>query len=512
MGYEEQHWWELETVSSDATDIGRSGIVVLLGTGVSMVSYYLLRIILAQGLSQDSFGAVILMLSLVDILIIGSLLGLNQGLIKYIPSTDQGSKEQDTYITISFLTALVVSVIIAGIGLYFIDSVREVLFTESTPTGFVILTMLAVPFYSIIRLSAGALRGYQDSLLFSIVSKLFLPGGRLVSAAIGLLLFGTGVAVVTSILTAYALTAIFGVLMILLKGWRPTFHSSAKVLPFFTFSIPLLFSSSLYILLTKSDKLIIGYFRDSTVAVGQYEIAVTIASLLIVFHKSFSFLLFPRISELVEDNKRAEIPQIYNHATKWILIFTVPLFCILVFSPNVFISLFGGDYTLKPLYLPIVILACARLVDSVLGPNGQALLGFGRSRTVLVYNGISVSLNILLNIILIPLYGITGAAVSSFVGYLCMNILKSGDLFINHNFNLFSYSSIMYSIVALMFAALVSNIVPDPDWIVSEIALAISIGAAAFIGGLVALYLTGGITKQDRESVQEIFDTLSTIV
>ncbi|SEU14038.1 flippase [Natrinema hispanicum] len=498
-------------MTTDATDVGRSGLIVLVGTGVSMLGFYLLRVVLAQALSRDVFGAIILMLSLLDIAVIGCLFGLNQGLVKHLPATNRGDHEQNTYITISFGIVGITSILLAGIGILFLEQVREAAFAGSVSSEFIILTLIALPFYALIKLSAGTLQGYQESTLYTLVSKIALSGGRLIAAVGALLLVGSGIAVVAGILVAYVVTAAFGLALILWTGWRPEFDSDAAILSFFSFSFPLLLSSSLYILLTTADKVMIGYFTSATATVGQYEVVVTIASLLTVFHSSFSFLLFPRISELVSNGRSNEIPSLYNQATRWILIFTVPLLSVILLRPGVFVDLFGDEYTLGSLYMPIVILAGAKLVDSVLGPNGQALLGFGKSRTIFIYNSIAVGLNVILNIVLIPRYGVIGAAISSLVGYICMNFLKTTDLYVNHQFGFFDRGAVLYSIVALITATITSTLIPDSTWIVSSILIVGIIATTALFGGLGALYFTGEVTNEDRKTVKSIIGMFSKV-
>ncbi|WP_081661599.1 flippase [Halopiger djelfimassiliensis] len=498
-------------MTSDATDIGRSGLIVLFGTGVSMFAFYLLRIALARGLPQDVFGAIILMLSVLDIAVMGCLFGLNQGLVKHLPSTSRGDSEQNTYITVSIATVIVTSVLLTAVGMLSLDYIRRTVFADSVSRGFVIITLVALPFYAIIKLSAGTLRGYQDTVSYTLVSKIALSGGRLLAAVAGLLIVGSGIAVVLGIVVAYVATAVFGLVFVCWSGWRPTIDTNVGVLSFFSFSLPLLFSSSLYILLTRADKLMIGYFTSATATVGQYEVAVTIASLLTVFHKSFSFLLFPRISELVSDGKQKLIPPLYNQATRWILVFTTPLLSVIILRPAFFVDLFGNDYALDPVYVPISILAGAKLVDSVLGPNGQALLGFGKSRTVFVYNCIAVSVNIVLNILLIPVYGIVGAAISSLVGYLCMNLLKTGDLYLNHQFDLFDRGSVLYTIVSISSASIISVIVPETGGLVIEVLFVVAVAATSLVTGVFSLYKFNYINSRDKETVKNIFDTLSNV-
>src|SRR5207245_8517272 len=80
-----------------------------------------------------------------------------------------------------------------------------------------------------------------------------------------------------------------------------------------------------------------------------------------------------------------------------------------IFSPFL-LSLFGHDF--RSGHTALTILACWMLVDMATGPVTVVLLMSGKSLWNLVNTTTSLTVNIVLNVLLIPKYGMTGAAIA----------------------------------------------------------------------------------------------------
>jgi O-antigen/teichoic acid export membrane protein len=183
---------------------------------------------------------------------------------------------------------------------------------------------------------------------------------------------------------------------------------------------------------------------------------------------------------------------------------TTPAFLVLIVSPNSLIAIFGDQYQAIEIAPLISILAVGLYIDAVVGPNGEALLGFGRSRVVLYYNLIAVGLNLTLNILLIPYMEILGAAIASMIGYTLMNLLKSYDLYVHHSIPVVDKSSVMMATTSFAGGLIFSQLITISGSFAVEFAKSIVIGAVCLLIGMATLIATGSVTQEDKELLIEI--------
>ena len=94
--------------------------------------------------------------------------------------------------------------------------------------------------------------------------------------------------------------------------------------------------------------------------------------------------------------------------SRWILTMAIPISLIFVLYPGKVMLLFGPDYIVSAPVL--VILTGAAFIQAILGAPGAVLTMAGYTRLALWNSLGAFILNIIMNIILIPRYGIYGAA------------------------------------------------------------------------------------------------------
>lgn len=96
-----------------------------------------------------------------------------------------------------------------------------------------------------------------------------------------------------------------------------------------------------------------------------------------------------------------------------------------------FVIVFFGDWLLKytygldyvDAYLPLIILVIGQIINSGFGAVTIILNMTGHERDTLIGVSIAVIINIVMNILLIPMYGIIGASIATVITLLCWNVL-----------------------------------------------------------------------------------------
>jgi len=169
-----------------------------------------------------------------------------------------------------------------------------------------------------------------------------------------------------------------------------------------------------------ADTGLLGYYMTDF-EVGLYNAALPTAMLILLPHKAIGSLALTSFSELNERNREAAQDSLQT-ATYWVFSLVMPTFLILIlFSEQVLYILFGSEYRAASVVLSI--LALGYLISALVGRVGSYLKSRSRTKYVLYNSGAALTLNLVLNVVLIPIYGIIGAAVATASSIILSNLL-----------------------------------------------------------------------------------------
>jgi O-antigen/teichoic acid export membrane protein len=200
---------------------------------------------------------------------------------------------------------------------------------------------------------------------------------------------------------------------------RPRLHAPtvrvllAYGLPYAAYSIAQNFSNRL-------DYFLVRLFNDAS-AVGVYSISVTQGELLWILPTAVGFVLFPRVAALVgTDAERAAAETAFS--LRWGALVTAcgAIVLALIATPLTRI-MYGNAYL--PAVTPLRILLVGIVASSFVQLLSSLLLGSGRLRLLILTTSVGLAINVSLNLVLIPHYGINGAACSSAVSYSVVGLL-----------------------------------------------------------------------------------------
>jgi O-antigen/teichoic acid export membrane protein len=402
---------------SELSTLVSSAALVLVGSLFGSFSKLLEQVIVARLLTPAAYGEVSVAIAVMSFSVTLSLVGLNQGMPRFMARYDNPRDIRGTWITgllISVLVATVLALALLAGG----DILMERLFEESTPQALLVLFVAAIPFVAGQGLGIGALRGFENTIYRTYARDLLYNGLRLATLVV-LLLAGLGVlaagyAYLIAGATAFVVSHLFLNRLLSLRG-EVTIRARELV----RFSAPLVVASAVSKLLSQADTLMLTYFLDSE-SVGLYNAAYPLAAGLPVILASFGFLYLPLTSRLDADGKREEIDEVHKLTTKWIFIAGFPVLLVFVAFPRDAIAIvFGGEYVEAGAALAV--LAVGFFTSAAVGRCQDALSAFGYTGYILAVNTLAAVANIVLNLVLIPAYGVIGAAVASALSFVALN-------------------------------------------------------------------------------------------
>ena len=160
-----------------------------------------------------------------------------------------------------------------------------------------------------------------------------------------------------------------------------------------------------------SDNLVIAKYLPAE-QLGIYAAAFSLGSLLDFFQRAFSPIFTPLITEQYVKGNHAEISFLFRKSAAWIFGLTFPIFLVMFFyAPFVLHFIFGEGYI--PGASVLMIIALGFLINIATGLNYNILLLHQKTKVMFILNVIIVISNVLMNIALIPYFGIVGPALAS---------------------------------------------------------------------------------------------------
>lgn len=415
------------------SDAGQKALNALAkGAGVTAIAMiaskflsYLYRITIARFVGPDAYGQLSLALMVVGIGGTLSLLALNNGILKFIPEfRASNDKSKIRGIVLSSLYITVPTSLIITLSIFFGAEFIAIEIFESPELVPLLKIMSVTPFFSTLSsiffdvtkaynkiiYKAGTVRILQNMIQLAVTVALVILGYDVIGAAWGWI---TGL-IVAAILGFYFMEKKIG--PILFSNVKPEYQYQ-KLL---RFSTPLLLSGIITSVMGWADTGFLGYYMSDT-EVGLYNAALPTALLIILPHKAIGSLALPSLSEL-NQRDRDSAEDALQTATYWVFSLVFPTFLIMtLFSEQVLYILFGAEYRTASLALSI--LAVGYLFDAFVGRVGSFLQSTGHTKYILYNNSALIILNIVLNIALIPIYGLIGAAIATTTSMIASNVL-----------------------------------------------------------------------------------------
>ncbi|NCP71778.1 flippase [archaeon] len=176
------------------------------------------------------------------------------------------------------------------------------------------------------------------------------------------------------------------------------------------YSWPFALSNLFTIIFFNFDKLFISFFINDF-QLGLYSSSVTLISFLTAIISLFSFVFFNLFSKY---SFKKQVSSILNKFLKVSMIISFPIFLGgILLSKEIIQLVFGSEYILASTSFSILLLFFFLMSFSVIFTI--FLMAHNKEKFVLKIRGISTGINIFLNFIFIPLFGIIGAAITTVI-------------------------------------------------------------------------------------------------
>src|SRR5690554_206996 len=239
----------------------------------------------------------------------------------------------------------------------------------------------------------------------------------------------------------------------------------------FSFSLPLVIAGFFGIMMSVADRFIIDYFMDRS-EVGLYSLAYKLGLLMNVFVIAFRTAYLPHFLSIgkPDPGSRIEretlISELRLTLIKFIGLISILFLAVVILLQYLFKIEIAGFFLINPDYIkaayivPFILLAYA--FNGLAAFFSLAPYMSGKSFHFVITDVIGFTVNITLNFLLIPHYGIMGAALATLVGYYSASLYMYFVFTAELKKNIFGREviAIITGCLISLYAASVSNLLP----------------------------------------------------
>lgn len=201
---------------------------------------------------------------------------------------------------------------------------------------------------------------------------------------------------------------------------QPEFEARAWLLSL----APLSLLAGLDVMNSYMDVILVGWF-DTQRTVGVYRVALQASMPVFFVLAAVNAVAGPAMAKAHAASDRRELQRVATWTVRTGLLGALPAAAgLILFGSEILGFLFGETYSSGSTALAI--LSAGQLVGVAAGSVGLLLNMTGHERDTVVGSGIAVFINLVLNLVLIPVWGMTGAATATALSLVTWNLILIG--------------------------------------------------------------------------------------
>ncbi len=480
--------------------LAKQGSITFAGNVINGLLAYVIVMVITRFVSPGVYGLWVLATSVILFMQVFANLGLPLAIDYFVPQyldEDEPGKAKGVIVQVT-ATVLITSSLVAAAVAYTAADIAAFFQEPALEIGLLLLA-ITIPMLAIYRVLLTSFYSIKKLQYRVIMRDITRPIVRFAITA-GLLLAGFGLlGLVVGYVVGLFIAITIGLVLFTYKAWHLVSATLEPVAnrPLFTYSVPLAMTSVVFVLMGHVDYFVLGFFLDSS-DVGVYRVGYMLGSGLMIIFNSLSPVFKPLIAETREDT--ALVEERFRVAARWIAGITFPLAIVLTLGASSFLAvLYTPQYTEASLVVGL--LAFAFLFNVTFGgPDGSLLQGMGYARVVFVNTAVLFGVNFGVSFLLVPVYGIEGAAIGSATALFLVGGLTLMELYYLDGIHPFTRD-----FGKIVFAGLPATIagIPIVVLVPSDLAVVVALPIVVIGVYVATLVTTDSFTDQDAQLAEE---------
>lgn len=477
---------------TEITRIAGGATISFAGQAVGAVFKYVTQLVIALWLGAAMFGHYALGLAIYQFGELASGLGLRHGLVRFVSGhLESGDERRLKGVLVRGLQLpLLLGAAVALLFFLGADVLAVEVFGQPSLAPLLEAFALALPFGAMVYVTAYATTGREVSQYLVLIQEIVQPGANLLLV---LLLLWAGAGLVGTAFAwvgASALAMAAGVHYVRKlypvlgdEGVEPRFETR-KLL---RVSAPLALGQASWLLMLWTDVVVLGLVVEAG-EVGVYRAVSQTALVIPIFLNAINTIFGPMIARHHAAGDRSRMASALETATRWSLLASLPFYLLMIVAPGDLLNVFGAEFRAGGAALAI--LATGQLVNAGSGGVSHTLMMSGRQDQKMVGDVVFALVNVGLNVLFVPRWGIEGAAVATGLSIAGLNVTRVLQVYLGLGIHAYSARYLKLAAAALVAAAggALLNRALDPAHFLVSLA---ATGAAMALLYLGAMWLQG---------------------
>lgn len=393
------------------------GTLAALGTSLIVARYY----------GTEMVGILAIINAILVMGMVFGLMGTDVAVLRLVPEYLQKYSLSSVIVLHKKMMVTVIAfsaIVCTGLVLSSSFICQVILHNEQTYI-YVVLAAFLIVVKSLSALNMETLRGLQRIKIYAYMHTFQFIFNFILIAALTLLFYQENNPlhaffvniVVTSLILLFLVRYIISKVEI-----KNTLQHAVSFKEIISLSFPMFLTSSMLMVIYQSDTLMLGFFRNQS-EVGIYAISLKLAALSNFVLNSVNSLSAPKFAQLYHAGDLEQLKIVAQKSTRLSFWATLPIILIYFIFGSEILGLFGREFMIG--YPALLLLSAGQLVNVAAGAVGLLLDMTGHEkifRNIVIGAGV---LNIILNVILIPIYHLNGAAFASMVTVIIWNVVAA---------------------------------------------------------------------------------------
>nr|WP_321225858.1 polysaccharide biosynthesis C-terminal domain-containing protein [uncultured Psychroserpens sp.] len=421
----------------------RNTITTYLGFGLGAISTLFLY---TNFISAEYYGLVAYILSAANIMMPLLAFGAHNTIVKFY-STFKTKNSLNSFLTLMLFLPIALSIPLAFVGYLAYDTIADLLTTKNEIVRgylwYIFLTALSMAYFEVFY---AWVKVQMQTVFGNFMKEVFHRVGAM------LLLFAVYFKIIDIDQFMLGIVGVY-----ILRALIMMFYAFSRRLPVFRFnridklssilkySSLIIIAGSISTIILDLDKFMLNNYIEIE-KVAYYSVAVFIATVIAVPQRAMHQILLPLTAQFLNDKNKVALRDLYQRSSLTLYVISGFIFLLIVLNINELYTIIPSEFSGG--LIVVFLISIAKLYDNLLGNNNAILFNSDYYRMVLVFGVLLAVLAIILNIILIPMYGINGAGLATFIAIVIYNTIKI--IFVKRKFNMLPFTSETLKITILL--------------------------------------------------------------
>lgn len=426
----------------------KNTITTYIGFGIGAINTLFLY---TEFMTEQYYGLITYILSTAYVMMPLLAFGAHNTLVKFY-SSYKSRNNVNSFLTWMLFLPLLIIIPLGLVGYVAFEVIGNFL-SETNPIikDYVWLIYVAAIAFSYFEVFYSWTKVHMNSVFGNFMKEVFHRAGVMV------LLFCLYFQLITIETFVYAVVGVYILRMLIMKLYafyvrRPIlrFGKLPNIKSVLKYSALIIIAGSVANIILEIDKFMIGQYIEIE-KVAYYGVAIYIATVIGVPARSMHQITNPLTAKLLNEGEKDKLKVLYKKSSLNLFIISGFIFLLIILNINQLYLLIDDKYTGG--LIVVLLISVAKLSDNIIGNNNAILFNSDYYRVVLALGVLLAIMTVVFNAILIPEYGINGAAFATFMSVIIYNFAKVAFVYYKFKMSPFCVNTFKTLVLIVILAA-----------------------------------------------------------